>query len=126
MPHANFDDGFADSPSVWRLSDRAYRLHSSGILYCARLKTDGLVPADKVSTLVPRYKASTLAELVEAEKWKPIGLGKAIVSYEIKNYLEWNDSAEQIEARKKAAAERKAAWIARQRNGDHDKDPEHV
>lgn len=109
------DDNFADSPSVWALSDAAYRLHSSGLLYCSRLRTDGIVPAGKVANLVPKFKVSALNELLHAAKWTPIG-GSEVVAYEIKNYLEWNSSAEQIEAQRKAAEQRKSRWKERNAN----------
>jgi hypothetical protein len=118
MPHAKFDDCFADSPSVWRLSDAAFRLHSSGILYCNRLQTDGFVPVEYVSNLVPRFKPATLAELIGGGKWKPVELDGTTVSYEIKSYLEWNESAEQIAAKRKAAADRKAKWKGQNGGGN--------
>lgn len=122
MPHAEFDDGFADHPKVWSLSDAAYRLHSSAILYCNRLTTDGFVPADKVPTLVPRYRPKTLAELVSHAIWAPVGLDGRIVSYELHDYLLWNPSRAQIEERRKKAAARKARWQQRKGDASDDED----
>ena len=120
MPHAEVDDNFAEHPKVWALSDAAYRLHSSGIFHCARLMTDGFVAADKVSKLVPKYRRKTLDELVSCGMWNPVGLNGQIVSYEIHDYLDWNKSREQILENKRKAAQRKADFIARQRQGAHD------
>lgn len=116
MPHLRLDDGFSDHPKVWSLSDAAYRLHVSGLNFCARLKTDGFVPADQVSRLVPRFRKRTLEELIEANRWVPVGIGQTVVSYEIRNYLEWNLSAAQIEAQRKATEERKRKWRERHAN----------
>lgn len=126
MPFANLDDEYADSPSNWDLSDAAFRLQTAAILHCSRHTTDGFVRASQVSKLVPRFRKGTVAELLKAGKWKPVELDGTTVSYEVVNYLKWNLSAAQIDERRKQAAARKAAWIARQRNGDHDRDEERV
>ena len=108
MPWVNTDDQMPEHPKVWALSDTAYRLHHSGISYCNRQLTDGLISADKVSTLVPRYKKQTLAELVERGIWASLMDGSA---YVIHDFLDWNRSREQVlEAReKKSRAGRKGA-----------------
>lgn len=91
MPYLNLDDNFADHPKVDRLSDAAFRLHISGMLYAAKHLTDGAIPADRPPRLKPRYKASTLAELVKGSLWLPTDDG-----FEIHDYLDWNKSREQI------------------------------
>jgi hypothetical protein len=116
MPHLLLDDGFPDHPRVWSLSDGAYRLHSSAMCFCARLKTDGFIPADQVKRLMPRFRPAYVAELIDAERWMPVGIGDTVVSYEIRNYLEWNSSAQQIEDRRKASEERKRRWKERNEN----------
>lgn len=94
MPYLNLDDNFADHPKVDALSDGAFRLHVSALLYCSRGKTDGFVPMDRVSRLVPRYKKALLTELLEARLWytRP---GDQIEAHD---YLDWNKSREQIDA----------------------------
>lgn len=93
MPWVNKDDQMPEHPKVWALSDAAYRLHDSGICYCNRQLTDGLISADKVPTLVPRYKKQTLAELVERGIWTSLMDGSA---YVIHDFLDWNRSREQV------------------------------
>lgn len=103
---ALFDDNFADHPKVVVLSDGAFRLHASGIIYCARHLTDGVVLKVKVKALTPEYKPSHLKELVDAGLWHRHPEG-----YEIHDYLEWNNSKAQIQARRdsKKAAGKKGA-----------------
>lgn len=105
MPWANFDDQYPKHPKIVRLSDAAFRLHSCGICYCAQYLTDGLIDADAVPGLVPRFKRSALTELVERNLW--IQHGQV---YEIHDYLEWNRSKEQVvEERERLRKQRSAA-----------------
>lgn len=93
MPFLNLDDNFADHPKVDALSDGAFRLHVAGLCYASKHKTDGYVPAHRVSRLTRTYRPRHLAELMEARIWLPADGG-----YEIHDYLDWNRSREQIEA----------------------------
>lgn len=109
MPHAKFDDRFPDHPKIAGLSDAAYRLHSAGIIYCARHLTDGLINADELPRLVRRFRKAALTELVDRCLWVPVFDGAA---YTIHDYLQWNDSREVVEGRLKKAKERKDRWLA--------------
>lgn len=106
MPWANLDDQFPTHPKVVRLTDAAFRLHVSGICYCANHLTDGLIDADAVPLLMPRFRRSALDELVARNVWLKHG-----EVYEIHDYLEWNRSKEQVEAERerKRKAGRKGA-----------------
>lgn len=108
MPWVNKDDQMPEHPKVWGLSDAAYRLHDSGICYCNRQLTDGLISAAKVPTLVPRFRKATLTELVDKGIWRSLNDGQA---YEIHDFLQWNRSRAQVlEAReKKSRAGKKGA-----------------
>ena len=107
-PWANFDDCYPDHPKVIGLSDGAFRLHTSGIIYCSRYKTDGLIPKQQVSKLVPNYRAAHLKELTRGPKplWTTDG-----THYYIHDYLQWNRSKAEVEANKatKSAAGKKGA-----------------
>lgn len=106
MTWANFDDNFADHPKVLALSDGAFRLHTSGILYSARYLTDGVVPATVAARLTPGYKPAHLTELVKAGLWL-----RGDGGYQIHDYLQWNRSRDQImseRARKSEAGKRGA------------------
>lgn len=114
MPWANLDDQFPKHPKVLPISDAAFRLHVSGICYCAQYETNGLIATEMVPLLVPRYKAKTLEELTGGRRplWLPHAEG-----YEIHDFLEWNRSKEQIDAERerKRKAGRKGAekrWSA--------------
>ena len=112
MPWANLDDQFPKHPKVLPISDAAFRLHVSGICYCAQYETDGIIAAEMVPLLVPRFRPRTLDELADRRLWMPHPQG-----WEVHDYLEWNRSKEQIEAERerKRKAGRKGAekrWSA--------------
>lgn len=108
MAHAHLDDLYADHPKVAGLSDAAFRLHTTGILYCARNLTDGLISSEDVPRLVRRFRRAALVELVDRTLWVPVLDG----AYSITNYLDWNPSKAEVERRRELAAKRKAEWRA--------------
>jgi hypothetical protein len=106
------DDQFPEHRKIAGLSDAAFRLHFSGIAYCSRQLTDGLIEADAVPTLVRKFRPAALAEIVDRGLWKPItlpGAPKPAV-YEIHDYLQWNPSREVVLARREKASERARKW----------------
>lgn len=106
MGWLSLDDNFAEHRKIETLSDAAFRLHVAGMCMTARLQDDGIVYAAKVTRLVPRFRKAALQELIDAALWIPCEVG-----YQIHDYLDWNLSREQIEARreKKRVAGRKGA-----------------
>lgn len=110
MAYLNLDDGFTEHRKVDALSDGAFRLHVSGLTYCARELTDGIVPGHRVRRLVPEYKAAQLKELTDSKMWLSHPEG-----YEIHDYLDWNKSREWWTAERDRKAKNKAAWLARKR-----------
>lgn len=105
MSWANLDDQFPTHPKVVRLTDAAFRLHVSAICYCANHMTDGLIDADAVRLLVPRFKPSAVTELVERGVWLQHG-----DVYELHDYLQWNRSKQTIlEERERKHQQRSAA-----------------
>jgi len=94
------DDGFADHPKVARLSNEAFRLHVMALCYCARFLTDGVVP----DVVTHRYRRA-IPSLIDAGLWSAIEGGGG---YAIHDWGEWNPTAEQVQHRRKAEAERQA------------------
>lgn len=106
MPWANLDDQMPKHPKNIRLSDAAFRLHVSGICYCAQYLTDGRIDRDAVALLVPRFRRSALDELLAAPIWLDRG-----DHYEIHDYLQWNRSSADVlaERERRSKAGRKGA-----------------
>jgi hypothetical protein len=118
MPYLNLDDEFTEHPKVDGLSDGAFRLHVSGMRYCAKNTSDGIIPGARVDRLKPSYKPSQLAELIKGRLWHRGGQGCDTDhcplgepgEYVVHDYLEWNKSAEWWDDRRRGEAERKAEW----------------
>ena len=122
MPYLNLDDEFTEHPKIDALSDGAFRLHVSGLRYCAKNTSDGLIPVGKVDRLKPGFKPSQLNELIRGRVWHKGGDGcgtdECLIGgpgeYVIHDYLQWNRSAEWWETRRKAETERKAEYRRKQ------------
>lgn len=114
MTWANFDDGYADHPKIIGLSDGAFRLHASSVLYCSRYLTDGFIPKPQVSKLIPTFRAAYVNELIKSGLWVAEGGG-----YYVHDYLQWNRSKAEIEAVQaaKSKAGRKGAESRWQKRG---------
>lgn len=125
MAYLNTDDQFPDHPKVDPLSDGAFRLHVSGMHYCARHLTDGAIPAVRVARLKPGHDPAELAELLESGLWHEGGMGCDTDScpkgepgaYVVHDYLEWNKPRAWWEGRRQAETARKAAYRARRTKG---------
>lgn len=102
MTWVNLDDQYPEHPKIDALSDGAFRLHTSAICYCNRHRTDGIVTAEKVSRLMPRFKRQYLDELLVRLIWTDLGDGAA---YELHDYLDWNSSRAEIEAARRTNSE---------------------
>jgi hypothetical protein len=92
------DDGFADSPKVIGLSDRAFRVHVRALCYASAHLTDGYVPAAKAA----EWGAKPATELVAVGIWL-----ETISGYLIHDFLDYNPSREQVQAERAKARERR-------------------
>ena len=108
MPYLNLDDGFSEHVKVDALSHGAFRLHTSGLCYCARELTNGFVMKSRVARLMPDYKPTYLTELTDAAMWLPKSGG-----YDIHDYLDWNKSREWWTEHREREAKRIAEWRAK-------------
>lgn len=116
---AKFSDRAADDPEIDRLSDGAFRLWVTAILYCSGEMTDGVVPADRVHRLTPNYKAAHLAELTattlhpDGPLFLPIEGG-----YIIRNFTKYQKPRSYWLERRAAHARAVAEW-RKKRGGDN-------
>lgn len=127
MPYLNVDDGMDEHPKVDAVSDAAFRLHMSGMLYCARKLTDGFIPLAKARRLTVTGGDGIAGELVRAGLWHDLGEGctdPACIEertcqkdgraghYIVHDYLQWNHSKVWWDKRRAADTERKRKWRA--------------
>jgi hypothetical protein len=99
MAWARIDDNFADHPKVAALSDAAFRAHIVAICYSTRYLTDGVIPPSQAPP------ARIAKELVAGRVWETWHGG-----YRIHDWLDWNLSAADVQARRKTQRERMRRW----------------
>ena len=106
MPFIRLSDDFDDHPKFSALSDGAFRLWCQTLAYSRRYETDGVVPLQTVKTR-RAYSAPRVAELVKPWKagenplWK-LDDGSIVIH----DYLEWNHSKAETQAKREQDAGR--------------------
>jgi len=127
LPWVRFDDQFTINRKVARLSDAAYRLHSSAIFWCARNLTDGVVPEEDLEDVCARVRTPErfVTEIVGRGLWHPIGfecdsehcpahpdnaVSNGVTGWVIHDYLEYQPPKRKVQADRKANAERQKKW----------------
>ena len=111
MTWARFDDGFPGHRKIRRLTDGAYRLHTTAICFCAHDLTDGFVTREDIAEMESiRQPEKRIAELVKADCW-----AVAVGGWMIHDYLDYNPSRAQVMAEREAARDRKEVWKAKRR-----------
>lgn len=118
MSWLRLDDEFALHPKVAGLTDRAFRAHIKGMLYCARFETDGRIPRNAIRELAIR--PTSAKELSEAGLWKDRN-----GSYLINDYLIYNPSHKELEAKRAEWKERQAKSRASRRDTSSDSHESH-
>jgi hypothetical protein len=108
------DDGFVEHRKVDGLSDRSFRLHIAALCYCGRNLTDGVLTerAVKVVRAIVSGSPRHVRELAAVGLWLDTDDG-----YQVKDYLEYNPSAEQVIERREKAKERMRR--SRERASEH-------
>lgn len=109
MPYLNLDDNFAEHPKHDALSDGAFRLLTAALCYCAKHTTNGFVEASKMPRLVPRFRQSQLAELMENHPERPDIIAVA-GGYYVRDYLQWNKSSDWWADKRERDRKRQAEW----------------
>jgi hypothetical protein len=113
MGWARFDDGYAFHPKLVAAGLEARGLDAAGICYCQAQSTDGFVP-DAVVTMLAgaAAKGKKVAQgLLDVGRWtRDDDAG----GYWIHDYLAYNESRAQVDKRREAERERKAAGRSKQ------------
>lgn len=115
MTWSKLTDEFLTDKAVVRLSDRAYRLFVSSIVYSSRELTDGEVDdvALRVLAGVLGFKPNRYVdELVHSGLWTN---GDGV--YRVKSYLDYNRDADTVREERRKAQDR----MKRLRNGRRQK-----
>lgn len=107
MPWARFDDRFPSNRKVRPMSDGAFRLYVSAICWSAENLTDGVIKTAELGLVADVRSARTRAvELTNCGLWEPIpGVG-----WRIHDYHDYNPTADQVRADRKAKTARQQRW----------------
>lgn len=122
MPWGRFDDQYAHNRKVRKLSDQAFRLDVSGILWCCHYTTDGFISDDDLPLVCAEVRNPQRAarELADRRRWERIEGG-----WYVHDYLDYNPSAEQVAAERELKNARQQRWRGKKspdasRDGDVD------
>lgn len=106
MPYLLIDDGFTDNPKITGLSDKAFRLHMSALVYCARNLTDGAISEIALGLLGANSQIARpkrlVSQLENAGLWVRNGHG-----WNIHDYLDYNPSRAELQEKRQLARDRK-------------------
>ncbi len=113
-PWARIDDKVGSNRKFAGLDPAAIGLWTMGLVYCSNQLSDGAIPRASVYQLVAsrRSRVEQLAgKLVKAGLWE-----ETVDGWNVHDYLQWNDSADQVRARIAQARERKGRYRERYRD----------
>lgn len=113
MPWGRLDDNAAGNGKLLALSDPAFRMWACGLIYCQRNLTDGFIHDHAIESFGIRAKNKhKIAEELcrpqlanRAALWARVNGG-----YQIHDYLQWNDSREEILKNREKGRTRTARW----------------
>lgn len=101
MSWSRLDDGYWSDPDLEPVSLAALGVFSRSLSYCGCHNTDGHVPGS-TALFLARGQKKLLKELVDAALWEEEG-----ADYKVRSFLAYNPSRAEVEAKRKADAERK-------------------
>lgn len=105
MAWLKIDDNAPGHKKLLKVPPAARWLWVCGLAYCQRLKTDGAIPAEALDTFAVKNPKPLASSLVDARLWHVDADG-----YTVHDFLDWNESAEQREAKSEEKGERQRKW----------------
>ena len=109
MTWVKIDDSFPNHPKIVGLTDKAFRIHISGLCYCGTYLTDGFVPM----TIAARFANDEMAYIVELTKaglWREAPQDNG---FHIHDYLAHQTSKTQVEEKRQTVRERQKRYRER-------------
>lgn len=110
MPWGRLDDQANGNPKLLALSDAAWRMWGCAVIYCQAQLTDGFVPSHAIHTfgVRARDKEKVADELCAAQVYGRAPLwSKVEGGYQFHDYLQWNDSKEEVLTKRERDRKRK-------------------
>jgi hypothetical protein len=109
MTWVKIDDSFPNHPKIVGLTDKAFRIHISGLCYCGTYLTDGFIPMTIAAQLC-NNDFKHIAELCEAGLWKEAMTENG---FRIHDYLAHQTSKTQVEEKRQTVRERQKRYRER-------------
>jgi hypothetical protein len=109
MTWVKIDDSFPNHPKIVGLTDKAFRIHISGLCYCGTYLTDGFVPM----TIAARFANEDMqyiVELTQAGLWREAPQDNG---FHIHDYLAHQTSKTQVEEKRQTVRERQKRYRER-------------
>jgi hypothetical protein len=109
MTWVKIDDSFPNHPKIVGLTDKAFRIHISGLCYCGTYLTDGFVPM----TIAARFANEDMTHIVELTKaglWREAPQDNG---FYIHDYLAHQTSKTQVEEKRQTVRERQKRYRER-------------
>jgi hypothetical protein len=103
------DDSFPNHPKIVGLTDKAFRIHISGLCYCGTYLTDGFIPMT-IARQLCNENINYIAELCEAGLWKE---AMSENGFRIHDYLSHQTSKTQVEEKRQTVRERQKRYRER-------------
>jgi hypothetical protein len=106
------DEHFPEHPKVIAAGPLAGWLYVAGLCYANRLLTDGFIPRDLVTRLLPKngHKPETLArKLCEVGLWIETAAA-GVPGYRIHDYTRYQPTKKRVLSDRKQSAKRVARW----------------
>lgn len=113
MVWARIDDGANSNAKILALSDPAFRLWACGLIYCQANLTDGFIPSHAVKAFGVR--AANVAKIT-LELTQSLIPGKSPLwhvvtgGWQVHDFLDWNDSRDDVIAGRERAKQRTKHW----------------
>ena len=120
MPWGRLDDRANANAKLLALSDAAWRMWGGGLIYCQFNLTDGFIPTHAVHTFGVRARNK---EAIAQELCVAVVPGKGPCWHRVKggfqvhDYLDWNESREQVEKDRAVGRNRLERFRKRKLNG---------
>ncbi len=109
MTWVKIDDSFPNHPKIVGLTDKAFRIHISGLCYCGTYLTDGFIPMT-IARQLCNENINYIAELCEAGLWKE---AMSENGFRIHDYLSHQTSKTQVEEKRQTVRERQKRYRER-------------
>lgn len=101
---ARFSLDYADHPKIMSLSDAAFRLHVSMILYSRKYETDGVINNRVANRLASQWDHDVIGELLTNDFEAPSLTKLSTGDYLLHGYADMNETKAEISARRKVNA----------------------